>query len=161
VGRFGSEVAVVGTAGTPGVARRKRDQIFPLGAQVIKQVLVPLVLIGLATECRHSLTPPPFPDAVPITAKSSYALWWNVVENCSGIHGELTRVRWSMVSRPYLLKRGTDLVYGLWSPRENSITLAQGYLVEGHLVRHEMLHSLLQSGDHDPQYFRVRCGGIA
>jgi len=52
-------------------------------------------------------------------------------------------------------------VGGYWAPVSNSIILGGKLVLDGGLVRHEMLHALVrQLRGHPREYFLDRCGGI-
>jgi len=93
-------------------------------------------------------------------ALAQYGLWWRVTESCSGLSGASDQIRWYVI--PGVQKFTTDdgQASGAYYPSTREIVLAEGAMDDGSLVRHEMLHALLQRPVHDPAYFRDRCGGI-
>ena len=109
-----------------------------------------------AAACDLFSTAPDLPDsATPIAARPVYAFWWELMEHCSGRTGNLATVTW--FAAPEVLMH--DRYYnGYWWENGNRILLAQSNVLHGPTVRHEMLHALLQDGDHPPEYFGRRCG---
>ena len=78
----------------------------------------------------------------PFDPPMEYREWWSATEDCSGRRGSFDRVSW------YLADGITgDGVFGRgrWSAPHDIIVLA-GHETDGKLVRHEMLHDLL-NGD--------------
>ena len=96
----------------------------------------------------RSLDPPP-----------EYELWWSMTESCSGIQGALANIEWYMVPNTDVLP-GTNDLSGEWFPQRNRIVLAASSQHAGGLVRHEMLHALLQDAGHVREEFLGRCGGV-
>jgi hypothetical protein len=69
-------------------------------------------------------------------------------------------VRWYVVpNSDYFVVDGKQYD-GMWYSHFHYITLASAYLSSGLVVRHEMLHDLLDRTDHPPEYFRDRCAGL-
>lgn len=115
-----------------------------------------LALAGVA--CRDA-TPPEVARSTPMAALAPYALWWAATEACSGLRGDLAAVRWATGDSAQFAQENIGGEY--YAPR-HQITLAPRYVLSGRLVRHEMLHALLNlhSGEqHPPAYFRGRCAG--
>jgi hypothetical protein len=110
--------------------------------------------------CRR-LTAPDIPDnAVPFQPPVAYASWWGDTERCSRIGGAVEGVQWYTIpSAAHFTVNGIALS-GLWIPDGNTIVLAEMSTDSAMSVRHEMLHSLLQRGDHPPEYFQRRCRGV-
>lgn len=115
-----------------------------------------LLVAGVA--CRDAL-PPDVARATPMAAQAPYALWWTVTEACSGLRGDFAAVRWAVGDSAQF---AADNYGGTYYAPTHQITLAPQYVLNGPLVRHEMLHALLdiRSGEtHPPAYFRGRCAG--
>jgi hypothetical protein len=77
-----------------------------------------------------------------------YREWWAAIESCSGRQAPLDRIRWYLadaVSGDGLVARAR------WSAPHDIIIVA-GYENDSTLVRHEMLHDLL---DGDRQHRRL------
>lgn len=106
---------------------------------------------GLATE--------PLPeDTRRISAPPVYRVWWSITEACSGRRGTLASVEWYVVPGVSQFERNGVPVSGYWSSR-NRIVLAERAMLDGGLVRHEMLHALTGAGGHSRDTFLERCGG--
>jgi hypothetical protein len=120
-----------------------------------------LALAALALACAERLEPAPLPaDAVPFGAPPVYARWWADVEACSGRQAPLARVRWFVVPRVDAFIADGQRDSGLWIGRYRYIVLAESGLSDGLLVRHEMLHDLLDRAGHPAEYFTERCRGV-
>ena len=121
--------------------------------QVIGAAAIALVTVS----CDLFSTAPDLPDsATPFAAAPVYAFWWSLVERCSGRTANLSGVNWFVAPEVYIRGRHYD---GYWWQDGNRILLAESSVLRGPTVRHEMLHALLQDGDHPPEYFGSRCGG--
>lgn len=103
---------------------------------------------------------PTFPsDAIAFDPPLPYRRWWQMTEQCSGRAADFSSVTWYVVRQP-TLTIGDGVYDGFWYGSGNRIVLAQPYLTNGATVRHEMLHALLQRGDHPLDKFTDRCGGV-
>ncbi len=94
--------------------------------------------------CLDPFAPPPgtYPFAPPL----AYRVAWLQVENCSGLRGDFTRVKWFAI--PGLFFRcGEGNCQGMWTS-PHRIYSAGDYFT----VRHEILHDLLGGGGHPPVF---------
>jgi hypothetical protein len=100
--------------------------------------IVPLLLLG----CK------PFapPDAERMNPPEVYRVWWQATETCSGLSGRFGRVTWWLVPDPsFPTTKGWAV--GEWiSPHD--IYIAEPYLDNEFVVRHESLHDLLGTPGH-------------
>jgi len=96
------------------------------------------------------------PDgAEPITVPAVFREWWAKTETCSGVTGDLERVRWSVVpGRDFECPTGRCV--GRWEPGHH-IYLAEGWSNHEMVVRHEMLHDLLGRSGHPNPPFGNAC----
>ena len=89
---------------------------------------------------RRSFSPP----------MAMYGDWWEELEQCSGRRRNMGGIRWFLAD---WISGGTH-VHGQWiSNRE--ITFKDGFELEDWVVKHEMLHDLLD-GDRDHTHFAWR-----
>ena len=78
-----------------------------------------------------------------------YQAWWTKTEECSGLQGDMSQVTFYAVDSPSgAISLGNEVAHGWWMRRGNRIYLPANALGEEWLVRHEMLHALLQRGSH-------------
>ena len=120
-------------------------------------------LVGglIAAGCRMPTEAMPLPpDAVAITPPPEYERWWRDTQDCSAIRGELHTVHWYVVPNVTTVRSDDGDAAGFWSPRGDVIVLAGWYQDSPWVVRHEMLHALLQVHGHPPEFFRARCGDL-
>ena len=87
-----------------------------------------------------------------------FRVWWEVVESCSGRRGRFDDVKWFEVAEEAIVVRG-EIANAAWFASGNRIALYKDE-IDGALVRHEMLHAILQDGDHSREYFKERCGDV-
>lgn len=105
-------------------------------------------------------TEPPFPDgAARLEPPAPYRLWWALAEQCSGVAAPFESVAWYHVPGAEALTIEGRTYHGIWYATGNRIVLAGGAVHRATLVRHEMLHALLQTGGHPAEQFSVRCAG--
>ena len=101
------------------------------------------------------------PGAEQFAPPSVYERWWSMVESCSGLSRPMGDV-------PFYVVRGTneiplengDKVAAYWSPAGDWIVVAEYYQMFGQVVRHEMLHALLERTGHPREIFLDRCAGV-
>ncbi len=87
-----------------------------------------------------------------------YQEWWSRTEACSGRTGDMSAVTFYAVDSPSgAISLGRDVAHGWWLREGNRIYLPANALGEEWLVRHEMLHALLQSGSHPNDVFVRAC----
>jgi hypothetical protein len=90
--------------------------------------------------------------AVAFTPPDRYRTLWTGVQSCSGESGGFGRLRWFVSSE---LRGGTSIL-GQWLPPHN-ITIKAGYERHDDVVRHEMLHDLLQGDRFHRDRAWIRC----
>ncbi len=76
----------------------------------------------------------------PLTPAPVYTDWWSEIESCSGQSGDMARVEWSIA---LAIKVNGRQVVGHWRP-PHDILLREGKELDPLVVKHEMLHDLLQ-----------------
>jgi hypothetical protein len=91
-----------------------------------------------------------------------YDEWWSLTEGCSGKSGDFSRISWYIVPgvSQIPLGDGHTEVNARWDSSTNRIILAGGADADGELVRHEMLHALLQTKAHPRSEFISKCAGV-
>jgi len=129
-----------------------------VGLRIASHVATVAALL-MAVRCQNPLAE--FPStAVRIAPPAQFVAWWRLAESCSGLTGDLSAVRWYVLpgANSFPLEGGS--VNGAWYPDGNRIVLGDSGLSEGSLVRHEMLHALLQRGGHPRRQFLGNCSDI-
>lgn len=87
-----------------------------------------------------------------------YQEWWRKTEQCSGMSGDMAGVTFYAVDSPSgAISLGREVAHGWWIRDGNRIYLPANALAEEWLVRHEMLHALLQRGSHPNDMFVKAC----
>jgi hypothetical protein len=119
--------------------------------------LLPAAGMIAAVACTRIVDPPLDTRAVPLQLPAVYARWFEMTKSCSGLSGSLSDITWYQIP-------GVDIVAepnvsSYWSGGSNRIVLAGGVILNGSIVRHEMLHSLLGIDGHPRDYFLDKCAG--
>ena len=123
----------------------------------MRRLLLALPFLN-ACDATGPLLPPGAERFVP---PAVYQQWWDLTEQCSGLSGNLSDVIWYRVPGVADIPLGDgNSVNGRWDAVENRIILDGDSQFAGDLVRHEMLHALLQSAGHPRSAFIGRCSGI-
>ena len=87
-----------------------------------------------------------------------YQEWWDKNVACSGRQGRMTEVSFYAVDAPGgAIELAGEMAHAWWVREGNRIYLPANALTEEWLVRHEMLHALLQRGSHPPDVFVEAC----
>lgn len=87
-----------------------------------------------------------------------YQEWWAKTEKCAGVRGDMSQVTFYAVDSPTgAISLGTEVAHGWWIREGNRIYLPANALSEEWLVRHEMLHALMQRGSHPNDMFVDAC----
>jgi len=125
----------------------------PIGRTFLPALLIPL--LGCTTEPASAL-PDGAQEFVPPTA---YQVWWASTEGCSGIRGTLGRIKWYVVPgvSTFPTAEGEKVGIRIKTGDEVRIVLAGNYVEHEMVVRHEMLHALLNRAGHPAEYFQDRC----
>ena len=116
------------------------------------------LLLGVFTAGCADMGPPS--GVVAYVPPAIYASWWQLTERCSGRIGDFAGVRWYFVPGAASFNLEGQSVAGAWYSAGNRIVIAADYVDDGDLVRHEMLHALLQAGGHPRGAFLGSCGDI-
>ena len=100
-----------------------------------------------------------FPEsAVYFTPPPQWRVWWEVLESCSGRRARFDDVAWYKAPFGEIKYEGR-VAYAMWYAAGNRIALSRDFETD-ELVRHEMLHAVLQDGSHSDLYFQARCGDV-
>ena len=85
-----------------------------------------------------------------IAAPAVYATWWSEVAACLGMSDEgFERVAWYKVGDEHVFQTPDfGLASGRWVP-PHEIYIAFVHLQTPEVVKHEMIHDMLQGGQHD------------
>lgn len=120
-----------------------------------------LPLLALFAGCDVLGPAAPLPEsAVAFPAPAQFQDWWARTEACAGRTGRLESIAWYLVPGASTFMSEGAVQVGRWSRTgsEARIVLAGDFADDELVVRHEMLHSLLDRGDHPSEYFVARCG---
>lgn len=121
-----------------------------------------LPVLGLwfvATSCTAMEPDGPPAGAVLMTPPAQYATWYASTEACAQLTGAADRIEWYVVPGVTTFETSIGEKVGLWERVGNvsRITIAGNYTGNEMVVRHEMLHDLLERAGHPPEYFVNRC----
>ncbi|NIR43331.1 MAG: hypothetical protein GWN99_05275 [Gemmatimonadetes bacterium] len=95
--------------------------------------------------------------ARPLEPPSTYRIWWGEVQECVGAWAPFGRIRWYEAEQIHNIEAGTDH-RGAWKP-PHSIYIDSEWVSFEPVVKHEMVHELLQRRDHDSLFFQA-CAGL-
>jgi hypothetical protein len=95
---------------------------------------------------------------LPFDAPALYREWWTQVEACANRTAAFDRVEWQRVTdgADGTFACGRARCSGAWAP-PHTIYLAESHVWSEPLVKHEMVHDLIQSPNHFDQAF-YSCG---
>ena len=124
---------------------------------MLAMAMVLLVSIGDAG-APGPISPLPI-NAVPFTPPAAYRLWWARTEACSARRGDLSAIEWFVVPQVSTFGTTEGAKVARWSHGEGGarVVIAGAFVNDEMVVRHEMLHALLDQGGHPAEYFVGRC----
>ena len=125
-----------------------------------KPALLSLSLLGTLAACEMLGPPGELPaNAQLMIAPEQYRDWWEATEACSGREGDFDAIEWYVVPGVETFETEAGPKVGLWSHSSEGmrVVVADGYAENELVVRHEMLHALLNRGGHPEEYFNTRC----
>jgi len=116
-------------------------------------------VLALAS-CRDVLVEPPLPEgAQPLQfIPEVYAEWFRMTRECAAVSGEFDSLEWYVMPAAVAFIYEGRVLVGLTIGKR--IVIAEHWVQEGPLVRHEMLHALLKQKGHPRDQFVGKCGGI-
>ncbi len=120
-------------------------------------VLLALPLLGA---CATEPSADPMPaGAVRMEVRAEYRDWWTRTEGCSQLQGDFSRVEWYVVpdAETFQSEVGESVALRIGSGDNVRIVIAGRYVGHEMVVRHEMLHALLNRSGHPALYFEQRC----
>lgn len=92
----------------------------------------------------------------PLDPPGLYRTWWSEVEACAQISAPFDRVDW--YEADHLINTERDSRHpGAWRP-PHAIYVSSRHLLSRPVVKHEIVHDLLQRKDHGSPLF-LRCAG--
>lgn len=125
---------------------------------------LPVLLLGLGlASCRNPVIPERyFPHtAVPLEpVPAIYRTWWDEIEACSGRKGDFRSLSFYVVPDADGWWDGRVFIEGAWVSRGNRITVGERRSLIARILRHEMLHALLRTGEHPAEFFTTKCGSL-
>ena len=119
-----------------------------------RYLYIPL-FVALFLSCGESNFEPVAPRV--LDPPDEYRTWWGEVEFCIGGRADFDRVRWYEAEQLVNLEEGTNHA-GAWLP-PHSIYIRSDKLFFQAAVKHEIVHEILQRGDHDTHLFE-ECAGL-
>jgi hypothetical protein len=124
--------------------------------------MIGAALFGAVSSCSSAEIsgPPPLPTgAQTLAVRAQYRTWWDDTQQCSGMRASLSRIAWFVVPDENFIYRGKAFD-GYWWANVHWVVLASPFVDDPGIVRHEMLHDLLNRGDHPKEYFQQKCGAV-
>lgn len=120
-----------------------------------------ILLLTLALSGCDFITDPAFPgEAEPFSPPAVYKTWWEMTKSCAGLSLPFEDIQWFVIPESNHFIFGGDAAGGAWFRDRKAIVLVSDGILEGQLVRHEMLHALLQDGGHPRAEFLNLCAGV-
>ena len=89
--------------------------------------------------------------------------YWQELIACTGVRPRkgrgFTSIQWHRVEGRQFVRPDTGRqVIGLWLRPGNAVVLAGDWWDDERLIKHELLHVLLQNGSHEPRHFSAERG---
>lgn len=107
----------------------------------------PLAALAFLLGC--AAAPFPIAHVTPLPTTPDMRRWWGEMSQCSGLHGDIRRVRFGIYTDTSFTWDG-DALEGLWlGTKDQDWVIVRSY--SAWIFRHEMLHALSRAGGHDPK----------
>ena len=116
--------------------------------------------VAFAGACERLVDPPLPGTAVAFVPPPVYAKWYALTTTCSGIQRPFESISWYVVPGVTQFKLSKETVSAYWTQGSNSIVIADSSVLDGSVVRHEMLHSLVRTSGHPRSAFLEHCLGV-
>jgi hypothetical protein len=114
----------------------------------------------VSLSCDYVVDPQLPADAKPLIPPSVYARWWAMVESCSGLKRPMREIDWYVTENALRNPKNGEDISAYYSQGSTRIVLAGDQVINGSIVRHEMLHSLTGVSGHPRSAFLQGCGGV-
>jgi len=139
--------------------RRRLGQSLPVSRGHAPFYCLGLLATLAACEVLGPAEPLPA-ESARMLAPMEYQQWWARTEACSGLTGDFDRIDWFVVKGAETFQTADGPKVGLWSHSDKGVRIivAEAYAENELVVRHEMLHALLDREGHPAEYFEHRCG---
>ncbi len=127
---------------------------------ILSRRFLPALSIWMVAASCTGLEPSgPPAGAVVLTPPPEYAVWYARTEACAQLQGGAHEIEWYVVPDVATFETSIGEKVGLWEKvgHLSRITIAGDYVGNEMVVRHEMLHDLLERTGHPPEYFVNRC----
>ena len=124
-----------------------------------RHIAAALLSVSVLTACDRLVDPPLPVDAQQFSPPAVYSTWWDMTRACSGLPGPLGAVTWFVSDEVLHDPKTGETLTAYWSAASNRIVINSLYVLEGSLVRHEMLHALIRNGGHPRRQFLGNCAG--
>ena len=97
--------------------------------------------------------------AVQLAARPDFAAWFSKTEACARVSGQFQQIQWFVVPGAATFETSEGPKVGMWEKSGSvaRIIIAGRYLDHEMVVRHEMLHHLLDREGHPQEFFADRC----
>jgi len=129
---------------------------------VNRKLLLPLSIaaaLPLIVACTRIVEPALPADAEVFSPPPVYSTWWQMTQACSALTGSLASVTWYQTSQVVHDTQSGDVIAGYYVRGSNRIVLTTSVMMDGGIVRHEMLHALVQKAGHPRAQFLGNCAG--
>lgn len=133
---------------------------FPAGKTRLWAKLLALLALLLVAGCEVLGPNAPLPaQSVAFADSPQYQAWWAETEACAERRGDLARIAWFVVPgvSSFMTPEGERVARWSRGRDGTEIVIAGHYVADEMVVRHEMLHALLDRAGHPSMYFVERC----
>jgi len=136
----------------------RKNSSWPTSGIRFGSLAVAVAMIGGCSAFAPSTADLPA-GAVQVAAPAHFAAWFDRTEACAGISGQFQQIQWFVVPGVETFETSEGPKVGMWEKSGSvaRIIIAGRYLDHEMVVRHEILHHLLDREGHPPEFFAVRC----
>ncbi len=136
----------------------RRSHKRPNSDHRVRALALAVLVIGGCSSFGPSETTLPV-GAVPMEARPEYQAWFGKTESCSHLKGQFQSLQWFVVPNAETFSTPEGPKVGMWEKSGNvaRIVIAGRYVGHEMVVRHEILHHLLDREGHPSEFFIDRC----
>ncbi len=154
----GAEPVSIAAELSPSPRRREGLDLEPHMSRLFFGFLLFLGLGACAAPRAAGAPLAPLGRAWAVPTLGLYQEWWDKTVACSGRQGQMSAVSFYAVDAPAgAIELAGETAHAWWVREGNRIYLPANALGQEWLVRHEMLHALLQRGSHPSEVFVEAC----
>jgi hypothetical protein len=133
------------------------ERLVPAAAMLLAVFVVSAAACSVVGQLIEPGTQPPVAGAQRYRPPARYATFWKTLEGCARRKGDFSSITW--FKAPVVFVDGVDY-QAYWFRKWNRVVLRSDKVDDDVLIKHEMMHALVQTSDHPLAFFDGPCGKL-